>query len=90
MHLRIELRRESEPGAVVGKMVTVLSHRCKCRAACSMGKVKKEEEEKGGTEVTLLSDRCTLPVVQAEVQVKVEVVKKKKEAKGDFGERWSA
>ena len=47
-----------------------------------------------GTEVTLLSDRCTLPVVQAEVQVevqvKVEVVKKKKEAKGDFGERWSA
>ena len=58
-----------------------------------MGKVKKEVE-KGGTEVTLLSDRCTLPVVQAEVQVevqvKVEVVKKKKEAKGDFGERWSA
>ena len=70
-------------------MVTVLSHRCKCRAACSMGKVKKEVE-KGGTEVTLLSDRCTLPVVQVEVQVKVEVVKKKKKAKGDFGERWSA
>ena len=68
-------------------MVTVLSHRCKCRAACSMGKVKKEVVEKGGTEVTLLSDGCTLQVVQVEVQVKVEVVKKKKDAEDDFGER---
>ena len=41
-----------------------------------MGKVKKmkrkKEVEKGGPEVTLLSDRCILQVVQAEVvQVKV-------------------
>ena len=55
-------------------VVTVLSDRCKCRGCISYGQGEEDEEEKeeGGPEVTLLSDRCTVQVVQAEVvQVKV-------------------
>ena len=75
----------NDPGRPAGAASSCCPTMCKCSRctssfiygqACKVKEVRRKKE-KGGTEVTLLFDRCTVQVVQ--------VAGKKKDETGDFG-----